>query len=179
MFESFRPDFIWIDLVMPVMNGDEAARRIRELPGGEEVRIVCVTASALLEDRTRILASGCDEVLFKPLREPQIFGLMQDLLGLEFVYDASSRTPAQSLSQLPDLACGQAALPALPEDWLQAFQAAVLSGDTQLIQEQIQKLSAQHEDLSLRLQALLEDLQLDRLAAFADTQAMMQAPSPA
>lgn len=180
MFERYKPDFIWIDLVMPVMNGDAAARRIRALPGGQQVRIVCVTASALLEDRSRILASGCDEVLFKPLREPQIFGLMQDLLGLEFVYDdAGSETLAQSLSQLPDLQSGQAALPALPEDWLQPFQAAVLSGDTQLIQAQIQTLSASHADLGLRLQALLDDLQLDRLAVFAETQAQLQTPSAA
>src|SRR6185295_3315533 len=50
-FALWRPHFIWMDMRLPVLSGLEATRRIRELEGGREVRIVAVTASALASER--------------------------------------------------------------------------------------------------------------------------------
>jgi CheY-like chemotaxis protein len=46
-FREWRPQFIWMDLRMPVMDGVEATRRIRACEGGHEVKIAAVTASVL------------------------------------------------------------------------------------------------------------------------------------
>ena len=46
MFQEWHPHLIWMDRRMPVMDGMEATRRIRQLPGGKDVKIVAVTASA-------------------------------------------------------------------------------------------------------------------------------------
>ena len=83
-FAGWHPDLIWMDMRMPEMDGYEATRRIRSLPGGERVKIVALTASAFHEDRTVILAAGCDEMLSKPLEADRLFRLMGDLLKLEF-----------------------------------------------------------------------------------------------
>ena len=60
-----RPDIVMMDIRMPVMDGMEAARKIRAT--GNRVPIVAVTAFANDRDRQRALDAGCDEYLTKPL----------------------------------------------------------------------------------------------------------------
>src|SRR5260370_32711847 len=55
--ESIRPDLIVMDVTMPVMDGLEATRRIRLLPGLAQVPIIVVTASATREDEARSYAA--------------------------------------------------------------------------------------------------------------------------
>ena len=57
-FKKETSDLIWMDMRMPVMDGYEATRRIRGLPGGDTVKIVAITASAFKEQRSDILAAG-------------------------------------------------------------------------------------------------------------------------
>jgi PAS domain S-box-containing protein len=85
-FETWHPHFIWMDMRMPVLNGYEATKIIRSLPGGKEVKIAALTASAFKEDQNAILAAGCDDMLAKPVDEYHLFRLMGDLLGLHFQF---------------------------------------------------------------------------------------------
>jgi signal transduction histidine kinase/ActR/RegA family two-component response regulator len=77
-FRRLRPDVVLMDCQMPVMDGFEAARRIREVereaeaPGGGHTPLVALTANALEGDRERSLASGMDDHLAKPFREDQL-----------------------------------------------------------------------------------------------------------
>ncbi|AZL57881.1 response regulator [Tabrizicola piscis] len=73
LFQSFRPDLIFMDISMPEMDGKEAARAIRALEGpGAHVPIVALTAHAMDGDAEEILASGIDQYLTKPLRKSAI-----------------------------------------------------------------------------------------------------------
>ncbi len=65
--QSFQPDVILLDIGLPEMDGYEVARRIRELPGGREVKLVAVTGYGGAEDRIRTRAAGFDAHLLKPL----------------------------------------------------------------------------------------------------------------
>jgi two-component system cell cycle response regulator len=67
------PDLVLLDIQMPVMDGIEACARIRELPGGDTVPIVAVTALAMVGDEDRIRSSGFDGYLTKPI-DPRRFG---------------------------------------------------------------------------------------------------------
>ena len=58
-------DLILMDVQMPVMDGLEAIRKIRE--NGNKIPIICLTANAMLEDKNRCFESGADEYLTKPL----------------------------------------------------------------------------------------------------------------
>ena len=61
-------DLILMDVSMPVMNGMTATKNIRELPGAEsDIPIVALTTQARSGDRERILASGMDDYLTKPI----------------------------------------------------------------------------------------------------------------
>ncbi|WP_252192782.1 response regulator [Rhizobium sp. CSW-27] len=72
-WRSHRPALILMDVSMPVMNGHQATRRIREIEAeeGGHVPIVGVTAHALDSDRDLCLASGMDDYLSKPI-SPEI-----------------------------------------------------------------------------------------------------------
>ena len=62
-------DLVLMDIQMPVMDGYEASRAIRDLKRADAktVRIFACTASTFAEDRNRALASGMDDFLSKPL----------------------------------------------------------------------------------------------------------------
>ena len=67
-----RPDLIFMDLKMPVMDGWEATKRIREMDGGETIRIIALTAQAMAGDEQKALANGCDDYLAKPVVDPSL-----------------------------------------------------------------------------------------------------------
>ena len=86
-FKKEAPDLIWMDMRMPVLDGYEATRLIRGLPGGEAVKIVAITASAFKEQRPDILAAGCDEMVYKPFQDHEIFETMARLLDVKYLYE--------------------------------------------------------------------------------------------
>ncbi|WP_209427013.1 response regulator [Pararhodobacter sp. SW119] len=69
-FQKHRPDLIFMDISMPRMDGREATRAIRQLPGGAQIPIVALTAHAMEGDGEEIIASGLDHYLTKPIRKP-------------------------------------------------------------------------------------------------------------
>lgn len=74
-------DLILMDCQMPVMDGFEACRQIRSLPGRQPV-IIAVTANALLGERERCLSVGMDDYLSKPFQAEQLIGVVQKWVGV-------------------------------------------------------------------------------------------------
>ncbi|MDO9308615.1 MAG: ATP-binding protein [Deltaproteobacteria bacterium] len=108
-FSIWQPHFIWMDRRMPVMDGVEATRRIRSLPGGDAVKIAAVTASTFREEDAELTMTGFDAVLHKPYRPAQIFDCMERLLGVRFMRAEAETTKtvhpqltATALNDLPD-----------------------------------------------------------------------------
>lgn len=67
LIERIPYHLILMDCQMPILDGYEAARRLRDLPGGEKYVVVALTANALEGERERCLVAGMDEYLTKPL----------------------------------------------------------------------------------------------------------------
>jgi signal transduction histidine kinase/ligand-binding sensor domain-containing protein/CheY-like chemotaxis protein len=92
-WRAWKPNLIWMDMRMPVMDGLEATRQIKHSPGGQETIIVALTASGLEEDRTLILAEGCDDYVRKPFYEEELYDTIAKHLGVRYIYeDAAARS---------------------------------------------------------------------------------------
>jgi len=72
MTEKHVPDLIFMDLKMPVMDGWEATKRIRQTDVGARVAIIALTAQAMAGDEQKALAIGCDDYLAKPVVDPEL-----------------------------------------------------------------------------------------------------------
>jgi signal transduction histidine kinase/CheY-like chemotaxis protein len=86
IFKKWKPDLIWMDRRMPVMDGVETTRCIRQLPGGDMVKIVAVTASAFREQQAELSATGIDDYVTKPYRLNEIYDSLAQQLGLIYTY---------------------------------------------------------------------------------------------
>ena len=78
LYQSTRPDMIFMDISMPEMDGREAAQAIRALEAGGKwhVPIVALTAHAMDGDSESIFAAGIDRYMTKPLRKSAITGAL-------------------------------------------------------------------------------------------------------
>jgi two-component system alkaline phosphatase synthesis response regulator PhoP len=77
----FRPQVVLLDVMMPEMNGFEAARRLRELPGLADVRIVFLTAKGTENDRRTGYSSGAEYYIVKPFDNDTLLQTVAELLA--------------------------------------------------------------------------------------------------
>jgi CheY-like chemotaxis protein len=72
---KYRPDIVFLDLVMPGMSGFEVARRLKK-EFGDDVRIIAVTAHGSEKDREKAAKAGCELHLLKPVESQVIKELL-------------------------------------------------------------------------------------------------------
>lgn len=66
-FESINPDLVFMDIQMPIMNGYETTKAIRNIPSGKDIPIIAVTAGAEKDERNKCLSAGMDDYISKPI----------------------------------------------------------------------------------------------------------------
>lgn len=67
VLETFRPQMILMDVLLPGVDGLELTRQLRADPRTRDIRILGLTACAMPGDAERVLAAGCDGYLTKPI----------------------------------------------------------------------------------------------------------------
>jgi CheY-like chemotaxis protein len=164
IFEQWQPDFIWMDIRMPVMDGLEATRIIKSTEAGQKTKVVALTAHALNEEQELILATGCDDFVRKPYREDEIFRVMEKQLGLKYFYSEKQKTEEPSVTA-SELTLEQ--LKTLPEKTLAELYQATLRLDTVRILELIEQIVPIDISIGSTMKILYENMDYSRLLSFS------------
>ena len=154
-----RPDAILMDLRMPVMDGLEAMRQIRNTPELREMIVIGISASAFGHDREQCLAAGADEFLPKPFRQEDLFGLLGKALNLQLIYQ-------DSVTAQPVSAVTQHTLP--PAEQLHRLQELARQGDIGGIFDEAKQLQLQdsrYESFAEELQTLAKQFKIRKITA--------------
>ncbi len=82
----FKPHLVIVDLVMPIMDGFEFARRMRKIPQFKDTPIIAMSASILDFEAQKSINSGCNDFLPKPVNLEELLKKLADFLKLQWNY---------------------------------------------------------------------------------------------
>jgi adenylate cyclase len=85
--ESFKPDVILLDYMMPKMNGLEVVRRLREMEQLKSIPVILLTAKATQEDKIAGLDAGADDYVTKPFDSFELLARVRAMLRIKQMHD--------------------------------------------------------------------------------------------
>ena len=170
--QEFLPDLILMDLLMPVMDGWEATRRLRQLPELKDSVILALSASVYETTRQESILAGCDNFLTKPIETNELLELLRLHLTLEWVYEDGSETKkrkAQTPKASSEVATAESMMVSPGSDSVLALLRLAAMGDIEAILEETAKL--EHSDPTLgpfvhHLRQLAKGFQLKQIRDF-------------
>ncbi|MFZ4441642.1 MAG: response regulator, partial [Syntrophales bacterium] len=153
IFQHFSPQAVLMDMRMPVMDGYEATRRIKNTAAGRATPVIAVTASAFDDSRKQVMAAGVDAYLRKPFHVEELFEVLGKCLDLRYVFaEEKNNLPGDSaaafLISAPPVA--------LPQELVQAMRQAVEECDIARLTEEIVRAGKFSSDAALELHALAD-----------------------
>ena len=182
-WQQWHPHLILMDLRMPGMDGYEATQQIRHLEQQQKdsqrrrrpsthspiTKIIALTASALEADHDTILGIGCDDVLYKPFREDQLFSAIERHLKVRYLYaDHPKLTDDQPHRSQTDCTSAQnietafdTLLTVMPGEWIADLYGAASRLNVDLCLNLIQQLPDDYPDLSQALCDAINNFRFD------------------
>lgn len=164
MTRIYSPDLILMDLKMPIMDGYEATRIIKESVDLHEIPVVAITAS-IMKETAEIVEAGCEGFLSKPLQKAELLAELQRFLSWSEVGQVEGGALEENNEGiLPSISLSPDCLASLPE--LVAIMEAELSAI-----ERLEKVFVigEIEVFAKRMQELGEQYQVEILEKWGDT----------
>ncbi|MBD3883954.1 response regulator [Phormidium tenue FACHB-886] len=129
---QLRPDLVFTDIVMPVMDGFELLKQVRRTEDLKHLKILVSSASVAQADQQMALKAGGDDFLAKPVEANELFNLVATHLQLEWIYETIVSDRAQAFDSQTII------LPPTPD--LAAMLEAIQDANLQALREQIDRL---------------------------------------
>jgi len=148
-FEELKPDCVLMDILMPVMDGVEATRLIKEMPGGKDAVVIAVSASALEEQKAKVLENGADDFISKPIQENELFEELRHHLGVEYIYEEEEQ---QDAIEAEPQVLGRQDVELLPPLLRDKLYKASVTGDLDQLKELIDEAASYSRDVAAALQ---------------------------
>lgn len=161
MMHKHHPDLILMDIAMPEMNGIEATRQIRQLPGGEEVPIIAISASASGQDEAASLAAGMDAFLSKPVEFEPLLKSIAQMLKIKWIQEQKQITLQEEELIVPP-----------PEPELTTLHHLALQGsmrDIVQMAERLMDMDLAYKPFALMLIKLAKGFQSKAILAFVES----------
>jgi len=154
------PDLILLDMKMPVLDGYQAAERIKQDAQIQDIPIIAVTASALKEDEARI-SRLCDGYLRKPVSKHDVTEQLMRFLPYTQQTEPSGRS--QAVPEPVHQKLTPEALMVLPPEWLDEFSGAVRGADSDACLSLINALAPEFNSVAFALQNMVNNYQFGQL----------------
>ena len=151
-------DIVFLDIRMPVLDGFEAAKQIRNALEQNVPRIVAVSASALQHEQQHYLDAGFVDFVPKPVETQRIYACLADLLGVTFDYAEAAAEVTEEPVDLKAVA--------LPDGLMARLrQAAEASNVTELEStlDEVAELGPEAARVAARLRELSQDFRMDEI----------------
>ncbi len=180
-WQEWRPDLIWMDMRLPIMDGYEAARRIREIEANwkntdisqtdsqtdnriKRTPIIALTASVLENRQSEVFAAGCDALLYKPFHVRDIFEMMKKQIGVRYIY-AKEDNPEAASRNKKDFrnTVTPKALAVLPAGLLSDLEKAAIRADINAIITIIEAIRPHSDSIADTLTHLADDFEYDKI----------------
>ncbi|MBD2041449.1 hybrid sensor histidine kinase/response regulator [Microcoleus sp. FACHB-672] len=158
---DFKPDLIITDLVMPVMDGLELSRRLRQLPEFKDVTLIASSASVFNFDRQNSQAAGCNDFLPKPIQIDELLELLKIYLQIEWIYeqpDEVFKEQQEEFSNISNVGSDELTIPPYTE--LVALFHAARIGDIEGVEREanrLKKIDSRYLPFANKLLKLAED----------------------
>ena len=81
MAQANAPDLILMDMILPVMDGWEATRRLKSASDTRSIPVIALTAHAMSGDREKAIEAGCDDYDTKPVEFDRLLAKIEALLS--------------------------------------------------------------------------------------------------
>ena len=176
-WKEWQPHLIWMDMRMPVMDGLEATRCIRDLEKTQTAKnqhstiIIALTAFAFEEHRKMALNAGCDDYVRKPFREHSLFEKLEKHLAVHFLYegdgtDTSENTDSVNADSVVADEPIDKQLAAMPRDWLRQLHEASVQLDREAVSNLLQQVVDEHGALVNELQTWVNSFRFDKITDY-------------
>ena len=174
---QIKPDLILTDLMMPVMNGFEAVKLIREF--AQDLPIIAISASVFGMDQQKSRLAGCDAFLPKPVDERRLLTLIGQQLGLEWIYER-----VENDNEMADRITENCTIPLLliapPTDELERLYELASLGKISDIRKwthHIRQLDRKYASFANKVHQLTRAFEDDKILALVQEQLDMKAES--
>jgi len=166
--KKFKPDVIFMDLVMPVMTGFEAVQLLRKMPKFKHTLIIATSASVFESDQEKSLIAGFDVFLPKPIEENKLFIILVNRIKVEWIYEkvVEEMLPSDNVAE------ENAPLIPPPSEELNCLYELALMGKMLKIQEQtrliIEKGNKKYLPFAQKLQNLALQFEDEQIVALIE-----------
>lgn len=158
-FVRWDPHLILMDFRMPIMDGLEAIRRIRSMSGGDNPKIIAVTASAMDENRQELMKIGADDFISKPFRDVELFQKIHVHVGVDYEY----AEPSSILAQYESAELTTESLVGWPPEIIDPMREAVITADLDQLLGRIREAENRDPRIAHGLRRLAEGFQYQKL----------------
>ncbi|MEA5496359.1 response regulator [Limnoraphis robusta] len=166
IWSSWKPDLIFMDMKMPVMDGYTAIQNIRAYREGKATVIIALTAQAFEEERQSILSIGCDDFIRKPFQQQEILAAINRHLKVEYSYQEklSKENHLQDFyNQDLDVVLNAEDLEIMPREWIEQLSEFSAQCSDLLILQLIEQIPATYSHLTTTLTKIVDEFRYDKI----------------